>query len=182
MILNLSYPVDHSKILNVKEKLLHGWQRRMSQKREGLHVSDLVFCRRRVCFEKLDTDLPAVDEKKIKYYWSGEYKQRALQELLGSDDFDCEKEVIWNGGPVRIIAHPDAIYKKDGAVIEFKTTESTRVIKIKSKSTELTESRSRSTGPYPHQIKQIKAYMSILGTPYGIFLKAALYNVFNRMT
>jgi hypothetical protein len=52
-------------------------------------VSDLVLCRRRVCFERLDPNPPKADEKRG-------YKHRALQELLGEDDFECEKEIIWS--------------------------------------------------------------------------------------
>jgi hypothetical protein len=35
---------------------------------------------------------------------------------------ECEKEVIWNSGPVPVVGHPDAIHKKDGAVIEWLTS------------------------------------------------------------
>lgn len=80
-------------MLNVKQKLLEGWTRRMAIKRQCIHISDLVLCKRRVCFERLDPNPPVADEKKIKYFYSGEYKHRALQELLG-EEFECEKEVI----------------------------------------------------------------------------------------
>lgn len=73
--------------------------------------------------------------------------------MLG-DEFECGKEVVWNG-PVPVIGHPDAIHKNDGAVIEFKTTESTRVIK---------------EGPYSYHIAQTKAYMTLLNAPYSKIL------------
>ena len=43
---------------------------------------------------------------------------------------------------------------RDRAVVEFKTTESTRVLKE----------------PYEHHVKQLKFYMSVLGSPYGKLL------------
>ena len=152
-----------SDILNVKQKLLEGWSRRMSQKREGIHVSDLTSCRPKVCFERLDTNAPVADEKKIKYFYAGEEKHRNLQALLG--DWECEKEIVWNGGStfaVPIVAHPDAVYRQeDGTIVvaEIKTTESTRVSK-----------QATTKGPYPHHIKQLKAYMAILGAQYGKLL------------
>jgi len=57
----------------------------------------------------------------------GEWKQRALQELLGPE-FSCEEEINWNG----IKAHPDATWKPGGvptAVIEIKTTNSVAISK-----------------------------------------------------
>ena len=88
--------------------------------------------------------------RKIKYYFGGELKHRLLQELLG-DEFECEKEIVWTGkSGIKIIGHADAVYK-DGAVVEIKTTESTKVLKA----------------PYEHHIKQLKNYMAILGAPYG---------------
>ena len=41
---------------------------------------------------------------------------------MGDDEFECEKEIIWNG----IVAHPDVIHEKSGAVVEFITTEDAR--------------------------------------------------------
>ena len=77
---------------------------------------------------------------------------RSLQELLGEDEFKFEKEIVWNGGPVPIRDHPDAIHKESGTVIEFKTTESTRILE---------------EGPYPHHLRQLKSYMSILDAAVG---------------
>jgi hypothetical protein len=38
-----------------------------------------------VCFERLDENIPIADEKKIKYFYSGEEKHRNLQALLGDE-------------------------------------------------------------------------------------------------
>ena len=40
--------------------------------------------------------MKTIDEKKIKYFYSGEEKHRNLQALLG-DEFEFKKEIIWNG-------------------------------------------------------------------------------------
>src|SRR5215831_14776022 len=80
---------------------------------------------------------------------SGEWKHRALQELLGPE-FSCEEEVEWNG----IKAHPDAIWKPNGVptcVIEIKTTNSAGV----------------SRKPYLSHLKQLKSYLSILDLSFG---------------
>jgi hypothetical protein len=71
-----------SEILSIKQKLL-----------DSIHISDLMLCRRKVCFSRLDTPSPIADQKKIKYYMSGEIKHHYLQEILGPE-FECEKEIV----------------------------------------------------------------------------------------
>jgi CRISPR/Cas system-associated exonuclease Cas4 (RecB family) len=147
----LLYPIDYNQvqILNVKEKLLAGWSKRLAKKRDSIHVSDLVGgCRRKVCFERLSDVPPVASEKKIKHFYAGEEKHRNLQSLLG-EDFMCEREFVYRTPKgIEIIAHPDAIYKKDGAIVEIKTSESMRPLKE----------------AYPYHIEQLRAYMAILGT------------------
>jgi hypothetical protein len=50
-----------------------------------------------VCFERLDENIPIADEKKIKYFYSGEEKHRNLPHALLGDESECEKEISWNG-------------------------------------------------------------------------------------
>jgi hypothetical protein len=96
--------------------------------------------------------------KKIKYFMGGEWKHRALQELLG-DEYDCEKEIIWEGkSGIKIVGHADAVHKQTGVVVEFKTTESTKVTQA----------------PYIHHVNQTSAYMSILNAQYGKILYMVL--------
>jgi PD-(D/E)XK nuclease superfamily len=95
---------------------------------------------------------PVADERKIKYYHGGEQRHRELQNLLGKD-FEIEKEVIWTGeSGIKIVGHIDAYHKETGAVVELKTTESTKVLK---------------EGPYPYHIAQAKMYMSMVNAPYA---------------
>jgi hypothetical protein len=148
--------IDYNKILNVKDKLLKGWQRRLSEKRTDIHVSDLILCRRKVAFERLNTEPPIVSEKKIKYFHGGIRKHQLLQELLGEDEFEIEKEIVWTSPKgIQIVGHADLIHKETGVIIELKTTESTRVLK---------------EGPYEHHLSQLKAYLAITGSSYGKLL------------
>jgi hypothetical protein len=156
MLVSTMPPINQ--ILNVKQKLLDGFVARR-QERDSIHVSDLTHCRRRICFERLDENPPSIpDERKIKYFMSGEIKHLYLQELLG-DEFECEKEVVWTSSKgIAVIAHPNAIHKDTGVVVEFKTTESIHVTKE----------------PYVHHIKQLKNYMAIKNTSYGKLLYVIL--------
>jgi hypothetical protein len=45
-------------------------------------------------------------------------RHQLMQALLGQEEFEVEKEVIYRGKEVDIICHPDLVYKKDGAIIE----------------------------------------------------------------
>jgi len=154
--------IDYSKILSVKEKLLQGWQkRRIAENRkrsEQIHVSDLIYCPRRVCFERLDNNAPPIpDEKKVKYLFGGKIKHLVLEELLEfTGEFEIEKEIVWTGkSGITLVGHADLVHKETRAVIELKTNESTRVLK---------------EGPYEHHLSQIKSYMSMTDAPYGIIL------------
>lgn len=108
----------------------------------------MITCRRRVCFSRI-SDTPPEDNQ-IRNFTSGEWKHRALQELLGPE-FSCEEEIIWSD----IISHPDAIWKPGGIptpIIEIKTTNSVGV----------------SRKCYDSHIRQLKAYLSIVeGVSYG---------------
>jgi len=143
--------VVDTQILNVRQKLLTGWQRRqLEHPRQGLHVSDLIGCRRQKCFSHLDPNPQQPSDKQIRNFMGGEWKHRALQELLGMEEFSCEEEIIWND----IIAHPDAIWRPGDiptAIIEIKTTNSVGV----------------SRKCYDSHIKQLKNYLSIMDLNYG---------------
>ncbi len=144
-----------SKFLSVRQKLLESWSRRLAEPRQGIHVSDTMLCLRRTAFQRLDRNPPTTDLKKIKYFHQGIMKHQLLQDLLGKEEFEIEKEIVYtckNG--LKIIAHPDLIYKKDGAVIEIKTTEST----------------SCQTKYYKHHADQAKAYVAMLGARYAVLL------------
>jgi hypothetical protein len=114
--------------ISIKEFLLDAWQKRISEKREGIHVSDLVgSCLRQKCFSKISDSPQPIDERTIKAFHVGIETHRLIQELLGSEEWDVEKEFIFKDGGINIIAHPDLIHKKTGVIGEIKT--STKMIK-----------------------------------------------------
>jgi hypothetical protein len=80
--------------LDVKQKLLESWTKReIEHKRQEIHVSDLLYCNRQKVFERLSDDPQPMN-----------------------DDFEYEKEIIWDRGRISIMAHPDAIWKQDHVI------------------------------------------------------------------
>ncbi|MFY9871263.1 MAG: hypothetical protein WAK17_16230 [Candidatus Nitrosopolaris sp.] len=102
---------SESEIFSLKKILLEGWVR-IRKPRTEIHISDLIHCRRRVAFERLDENPPVIDERKLKFFLGGETRHLQLQNLLGPD-FDCEKEITYvcktNG--IKIVGHCDAIHR-----------------------------------------------------------------------
>jgi CRISPR/Cas system-associated exonuclease Cas4 (RecB family) len=149
---------EKPQILSVKNILIDGWQRRQ-RKRVGIHVSDLLGCRRKVCFNRLFPDEETLSDRQIAFFHNGVEKHQELQAILG-EDWNCEKEFIFKDGGLSIVAHPDAVYNGPngkGVILEIKTT---------------TKSVQK---PNPNHIAQISAYISILSAlgyqvPYGKLL------------
>ena len=79
-------------------------------------MSDLLYCLRQKTFERLSDD-PHTMNKKSEV---GELMHRRLGEILG-EDFEYEREIIWDKEGLPIVMHADAVAKRDGAIIEFKT-------------------------------------------------------------
>ena len=133
--------------------MIEGWLRTRGQRRSGdLHVNDLLHCRRKVAFERLDENPPTIDERKLHHFINGEIRHLYLQELLGSG-FEVEKKVTYitpNG--IKIIGHVDAYHTETRTVVEFKNTESVKVLKE----------------PYSYHLSQLMMYISILGSERGI--------------
>ena len=139
-------------ILDVKQKLREGWTRK-EVKRTEIHVSDLLYCKRQKCFERIDdnTNPRPIDNKKLMYFFGGQSLHRGIAEILG-DEFEYEKEIVWNGdGGIDIIGHPDAIWKQDHVIVEVKSTTSAGVLKK----------------PFKNHVRQISAYIAMTGAPYG---------------
>ena len=84
-------------VLNVKQKLREWWQRKNRERASSnsLHVSDLLGCRRKTAFTKLNHDPPPMpSDRQIRFFHNGVSVHRELQDLLG-EEFDCEKEIVW---------------------------------------------------------------------------------------
>jgi CRISPR/Cas system-associated exonuclease Cas4 (RecB family) len=139
--------------ISMKKILLDGYLRTRGQRRNGFHVSDLMHCLRRTAFCRLDNDPPKPSERTLHFWIGGTIRHLNVQELLGPD-FEYEKEITYtckNG--ITIVGHCDAVYK-DGAIIELKTTGSSKV----------------GHEPYQYHILQLAMYMAILNVPQGILL------------
>jgi hypothetical protein len=133
----------------VKQKLLESWKKQ-EHKRQEIHVSDLLYCKRRPCFSRLSDKQEPVDDKKLMYLLGGQLLHRQIADILGPD-FEYEKEIIWDRGGISITAHPDAIWKQDHVIVEIKTTTSAGVLRK----------------PFKNHLRQISAYISMTGAPYG---------------
>jgi len=95
-------------ILDVKQKLREGWTKKEVKR---IHVSDLLYCKRQKCFERIDDNPNPIDNKKLIYFFGGQSLHRGIAEILG-DEFEYEKEIVWTRGRMRIIAHPDGSKKR----------------------------------------------------------------------
>jgi hypothetical protein len=51
--------------LNIKKILLNGWAKKMTI-REGIHISDLVYCRRKVCYSHINLTPQDMSKKKTE--------------------------------------------------------------------------------------------------------------------
>ena len=106
-------------------------------------------------FPKVDPNPPVLIEdtiRKIKYFQVGQEVHLNLQELLKLEEgWETEKEVIWQG-PVPIIGHVDAIYRKDNLVVAV----------------EIKPTHSEKPTPFDYNIRQLKYYLAMLNANYGI--------------
>lgn len=145
-------------VLDFRAALLDGLRKEYNKPREGIHASDLVNCRRQVAFERINGHREFT-ENTLMYFASGEFQHQKLQEILG-DEFDCEREIIWND----IVFHPDVVWKGQNVAIEIKTARTDSVIDT----------------PKPTHVKQLKFYMAVLNSPYGI-LQYIILNKYENM-
>lgn len=144
-------------VLDFRAILLDGLRTEYNKPRIGIHASDLVNCRRQVAFERI-AGHREFTEQTLMYFASGEFQHQKLQSLLG-EEFDCEKEIIWND----IVFHPDVVWKPHNVVIEIKTARTDSVIKE----------------PKAGHIRQLKYYMAVLNAPYGI-LQYIIMNKYDK--
>lgn len=140
----------NTKILPVLYSALH---EEYGQEREGIHVSDLIYCPRKTCFQKLKP-LPLTNLQ-LNYFTSGKAIHSALQSLIKKypDRFEIEKEV-WFGD---LVAHIDMFDNENNIPIEAKSARVKTML-----------------APKPHNLKQLEAYMSITDSDTGIILYQCL--------
>jgi hypothetical protein len=145
-------------IINIQERIIQAWQKKNSN-REGIHVSDLLHCRRLSCFKALDPEPSTPNLAGIKNMLVGAAIHREIQALLGTDEYYHERPITFTTKTgVTVKATPDIIHKATGTIIEMKTTLSVRVMRE----------------PYSSHLTQLKIYMSILGVPIGMLFYVLL--------
>jgi CRISPR/Cas system-associated exonuclease Cas4 (RecB family) len=144
--------IQPTEIINIQEKIIEAWYKQTLQKRSGIHVSDLIHCRRQSAFKVLDPEVSTPNLAGIKNMLVGEAVHRQIQKMLGTDEYDHECSIAWTSKTGIIVkATPDIVHKKSGIIIEMKTTSSVKVLRE----------------PYDSHLTQLKIYMAITGAPVG---------------
>jgi hypothetical protein len=135
--------------------IFSAWDKKSNNsKRTGaVHVSDLSHCLRKSVFSRLDTSPPKPNEQSVKSLLVGSAVHLYIQSLLGSEEFEVERQILWRGpSGATVIAHPDLIHKPTGTVIEMKTSTSLSIFK----------------SPYESHLRQLKTYCALIGSSQGI--------------
>ena len=120
-----------------------------SEERAGIHVSDLIYCPRKTCFQKLKPQ--PLTNLQLNFFTSGKAIHASLQSLVKKypERFEIEKEVKLGD----ISAHVDIYDRLNNVPIEAKSARMKSIDKAK-----------------PHNLSQLEAYMSIMGSDKGIIL------------
>jgi len=94
----------------LEKRFLSALREKQNSMREGIHVSDLVYCLREAYFRKVEPAEPSL--KQLGFFVDGARRHRVLQELLG---VESEVEVEKYG----VVGHVDILLD---APVEIKTT------------------------------------------------------------
>jgi hypothetical protein len=142
--------------INIKQRIFSAWEQKHNTRRTGaVHVSDLSHCLRQSCFRRLDKNPEPPNEQSIKSLLVGAAAHQYIENLLGNEEFESEKEIIRTSpSGVKLIAHPDMIHRPTNTIVEFKTSTAIAVMKT----------------PYSSHLRQLKTYMAILNSQNGILL------------
>lgn len=139
--------------------LREGVKKKYSRKREGIHISDLTGCPRKVVFNDMNKlDLTNND---LNFFTSGSAIGAALESAAEEDKERYTTEQFCHIGHF-INGHIDIYDKIDNMPIEFKTY------------------RGRTTDKLPkvHQVDQLKSYMVAMNASKGLIVYQML-NKFN---
>lgn len=117
--------------------------------REGVHVSDITFCPRKTCYQKIDP-LP-LDNKQLNFFTSGKAIHGALESLIKKypHRYEFEKEVELEG----LSGHIDIYDKELKMPIEAKSARVKEMLK-----------------PKAHYISQLEGYMALTDSDTGLIL------------
>ena len=153
-----------SKTMNVVEpsilnNLFNALYEEYDVKREGVHVSDITFCPRKTCYQKIDP-LP-LDNKQLNFFTSGKAIHAALESLAKRYPYryELEKEVKFDG----IEAHIDIFDKELNMPIEAKSARTNKMLE-----------------PKAHYVSQLEAYMAMTDSDTGLILVQLLLHYNDR--
>ena len=118
--------------------------------RDGIHISDVLLCPRRAVHRKLFPDLHPITPKELNYFTSGQSMHGAISDLALEHPGKFESDM-----PVLTPKYPEAhidLYDKSACIpIEIKT--------FRGKAENI---------PKPHNVAQLKAYMALTDTEWGV--------------
>jgi hypothetical protein len=142
--------------INIKQWIFSAWEQKHNTRRTGaVHVSDLSHCLRKSVFSRLDQNPEPPNEQSIKSLLVGAAVHQYIENLLGNEEFESEKEIIWTSpSGVKLVAHPDMIHKLTNTIIEFKTSTALAVMNV----------------PYSSHLRQLKTHMALLSAHSGVLL------------
>lgn len=154
----------------MKDIIMKKWVEKKYTRRENIHCSSLLHCRRKVAYERLDPkshilDLDSkVNQRSVRYYILGEAQHRYLKEVLGDEDYKYEKTIVYTCKTgLKVVGHCDIVDKRDGTIIEVKTAHTTKVLKE----------------AYPYHYQQLAMYLAITGAKKGILFYIIMGETFN---
>lgn len=126
---------------SLKTDLMANLKAEFEKEREGIHVSDLVYCIRKAAFRKLQPK--PLTEVQFSYFLAGRGHHETIQFISNAEP---EKEIEWNGikGSIDLLA--------DSVPVEIKTT------------------RSFKRDIPPHYIRQLSYYCAMLEKTEGRLL------------
>jgi hypothetical protein len=155
-ITNKNQETETKNQINIKQRIFSTWEQKHNTRRTGaVHVSDLSHCLRKSVFSRLDQNPEPPNEQSIKSLLVGAAVHQYIENLLGNEEFESEKEIIWTSpSGVKLVAHPDMIHKSTKTIIEFKTSTAIAVMKT----------------PYSSHLRQLKTYMAILNSQNGVLM------------
>lgn len=111
------------------------------------HMSTFSLCPRKDVFHRLNPNTP-INPSMRNWVLCGKQVHAAAQDILGTQEFEIEKEIKTSTG---IVGHVDIYIKNENKPIEYKTTRS-----------------ARKNLPKRFHKDQLKMYMSTLNSPDGV--------------
>lgn len=150
--------------------------------REGIHVSDIIYCPRESVFRQIDPK--TVTDKELNFFTSGRAIHDSIQTLAKYyPKYQVEKEIVFvpaenihtsdlcDDKNLKILAHVDLYDTKTNIPIEAKSARKARLGILDKKTKTYSEEQ-----PKPFNVTQLKIYMSLLDAEIGYLLYQLLMN------